>query len=100
MGSINFRRDRPVRPGVDAPFDAVHLHPNSHAGYYPGAKPVALKVLFAPGTGRLLGAQAVGADGVDKRIDVLATAMSSGVKAHELADLELAYAPPFSSARS
>jgi rhodanese-related sulfurtransferase len=80
-------------------FDAVHLHPNSHAGYYPGAKPVALKVLFAPGTGRLLGAQAVGAEGVDKRIDVLATALRAGMTVDDVAELELCYAPPFGSAK-
>ena len=60
------------------PFEVVHLHPGSHAGYYPGAEPIALKLLFSPDTGRLLGAQAVGRDGVDKRIDVLATATKGG----------------------
>ena len=59
------------------PCQALHLHPASHAGYYPGAEPIAMKVLFAPDTGRLLGAQAVGRDGVDKRIDVLATALKA-----------------------
>jgi NADPH-dependent 2,4-dienoyl-CoA reductase/sulfur reductase-like enzyme/rhodanese-related sulfurtransferase len=81
------------------PYQAVHLHPGSHAGYYPGASPIALKVLFAPGTGKLLGAQAVGSDGVDKRIDVLATALKAGMTVHDLAELELAYAPPFGSAK-
>jgi len=85
------------RAGI--PFEAVHLHPGSHAGYYPGAQPIAMKVLFAPGTGRLLGAQAVGRDGVDKRIDVLATALMAGLTVHDLAELELAYAPPFGSAK-
>jgi rhodanese-related sulfurtransferase len=85
------------RAGI--PFDVVHLHPASHAGYYPGAHPMALKVMFARDSGRLLGAQAVGGDGVDKRIDVLATALQAGMTASELADLELAYAPPFSSAK-
>jgi NADPH-dependent 2,4-dienoyl-CoA reductase/sulfur reductase-like enzyme len=80
-------------------FEAVHLHPNQHAGYYPGAEPIALKVLFAPETGRLLGAQAVGHEGVDKRIDVLATALKAGLTVHELVDLELAYAPPYGSAK-
>ncbi len=78
---------------------AVHLHPGSHAGYYPGAAPIALKLLFAPGTGKLLGAQAVGPDGVDKRIDVLATALKGGMTVHDLAELELAYSPPFGSAK-
>jgi NADPH-dependent 2,4-dienoyl-CoA reductase/sulfur reductase-like enzyme/rhodanese-related sulfurtransferase len=81
------------------PFQALHLHPGSHAGYYPGAEPIAMKVLFAPDTGKLLGAQAVGQDGVDKRIDVLATALKAGMTMNDLAELELAYAPPFGSAK-
>lgn len=85
------------RTGV--PFQAVHLHPNSHAGYYPGAKSIAMKVLFDPQSGKLLGAQAVGEDGVDKRIDVIATAMHGGMTIHDLAELELCYAPPFGSAK-
>lgn len=80
-------------------FETIHLHPGSHAGYYPGASPIALKLLFAPGTGKVLGAQAVGADGVDKRIDVVATAMKAGMTVRDLAELELAYAPPFGSAK-
>ncbi|MFI6939997.1 FAD-dependent oxidoreductase [Streptomyces sp. NPDC050418] len=81
------------------PYQALHLHPGSHAGYYPGASPIALKVLFDPRDERILGAQAVGADGVDKRIDVLATAMAGGLTVSDLADLELAYAPPYGSAK-
>jgi rhodanese-related sulfurtransferase len=81
------------------PHQALHLHPNSHAGYYPGAEPIALKILFAPDTGKLLGAQAIGHDGVDKRIDVLATALKAGMTVHDLAELELAYAPPYGSAK-
>ncbi len=81
------------------PYEVLHLHPASHAGYYPGAEPIALKILFAPDTGRLLGAQAVGRDGVDKRLDVLATALKGGLTVHDLAELELAYAPPFGSAK-
>ena len=77
----------------------VHSHPGSHAGYYPGAEPMALKLIFDPSTGEILGAQGVGGDGVDKRIDVLATAIRGGITAPELADLELAYAPPFGSAK-
>ena len=80
-------------------YRAVHSHPMSHAGYYPGAEPMSLKLLFDAHDGTILGAQAVGASGVDKRIDVLATAMAAGLKADMLADLELAYAPPFSSAK-
>jgi NADPH-dependent 2,4-dienoyl-CoA reductase/sulfur reductase-like enzyme/rhodanese-related sulfurtransferase len=81
------------------PFQALHLHPGSHAGYYPGAEPIAMKVLFAPETGKLLGAQAVGQDGVDKRIDVFATALKGSMTVNDLAELELAYAPPFGSAK-
>ncbi len=81
------------------PYQALHLHPGSHAGYYPGAEPIAIKILFAPGTGKLLGAQAVGRDGVDKRIDVFATALKGGMTVHDLAELELAYAPPYGSAK-
>jgi rhodanese-related sulfurtransferase len=81
------------------PFQAIHLHPGSHAGYYPGAQPIALKVLFVPDTGRLLGAQAIGHEGVDKRIDVLATALKGAMTVHDLAELELAYAPPYGSAK-
>jgi NADPH-dependent 2,4-dienoyl-CoA reductase/sulfur reductase-like enzyme/rhodanese-related sulfurtransferase len=81
------------------PHMVIHLHPGSHAGYYPGAKRVSLKVLFHPLTGKLLGAQACGFDGVDKRIDVLATAIYSGLSIDDLMDLELAYAPQFGSAK-
>ena len=81
------------------PSRAMHSHPMSHAGYYPGAEAMALKLLFDPATGEILGAQGVGREGVDKRIDVLATALFAGMPADQLADLELAYAPPFSSAK-
>ena len=77
----------------------VHSHPNSHAGYYPDAKQMTLKLIFEPMTGEILGAQGVGIEGVDKRIDVIATAMRGSITAPELADLELAYAPPFGSAK-
>ncbi len=81
------------------PFERVHLHPSGHAGYYPGTAAMHLKVLFAPDTGRLLGAGIVGYDGVDKRLDVLATALSAGLTVYDLETLELAYAPPFGSAK-
>ncbi|QCX73990.1 Coenzyme A disulfide reductase [Streptomyces sp. YIM 121038] len=81
------------------PYQAVHLHPGSHAGYYPGASPIALKVLYDPDDLRILGAQAVGTEGVEKRVDVIATAMAGGLTAPDLADLELAYAPPYGSAK-
>lgn len=80
-------------------FKIIHTHPNSHAGYYPGAKQMALKMIFDAKTGEILGAQGVGVEGVDKRIDVIATAIRGGITAPELADLELAYAPPFGSAK-
>lgn len=77
----------------------IHVHPNNHAGYYPEAKRVSLKVVFDPETGRLLGAQAYGEDGVDKRIDVISTAMRGNLTIDDLMDLELAYAPQFGSAK-
>ncbi|MEI8082458.1 MAG: FAD-dependent oxidoreductase [Actinomycetes bacterium] len=80
-------------------FIAIHTHANDHAGYYPGATTVALKLLMDRADGTILGAQGVGRDGVDKRIDVLATAMRAGMTASDLLDLELAYAPPFGSAK-
>ncbi len=81
------------------PYRAIHSHPFDHATYYPGATRMATKLIFDPDDGMILGAQIVGRNGVDKRIDVIATAMANGMKADELADLELAYAPPFSSAK-
>jgi NADPH-dependent 2,4-dienoyl-CoA reductase/sulfur reductase-like enzyme/rhodanese-related sulfurtransferase len=77
----------------------IHLHPSSHAGYYPGAEAVSLKVLFDPESGKLLGAQGIGRDGIDKRIDVIATAIYAGLKIDDLMNLELSYAPAFGSAK-
>ena len=85
------------KAGLDA--DAVVLSPMNHAGYYPGGKLMTMKVVFEKGTYRLLGAQIVGYEGVDKRIDVLATAIHAGLTAIQLKDLDLAYAPPYSSAK-
>ena len=85
------------KAGLDV--DTVILSPMSHAGYYPGGKVMTMKVVFEKETYRLLGAQIVGYEGVDKRIDVLATAIHAGMKAMELKDLDLAYAPPYSSAK-
>ena len=79
--------------------DTVILSPMSHAGYYPGGKVMTMKVVFEKETYRLLGAQIIGYEGVDKRIDVLATAIHAGLKALQLKDLDLAYAPPYSSAK-
>src|SRR5690606_39028703 len=81
------------------PVRVIHSHPAHHAGYYPGAEGMALKLLVDPATDEILGAQGVGRDGVDKRIDVIASAMRGGLRASELADLELAYAPQFGSAK-
>lgn len=78
---------------------SVIVHPSSHAGYYPGAMPLALKVLFDPESGKLLGAQGVGYEGVDKRIDVLAAFLAMGGTMADLARFEQAYAPPFASAK-
>lgn len=80
-------------------YKAIHIHPGSHAGYYPGAFPISLKLIFSPKDGKILGAQAVGIDGVEKRIDVLATAIKGSLTVFDLPDLELCYAPPYSSAK-
>jgi len=86
-----------ARAGLD--YDSVVLSPASHASYYPGAKAMTMKVVYEKKTLKLLGAQIVGAAGVDKRVDVLATAIMAGVRADELKDLDLCYAPPYSSAK-
>ena len=80
-------------------YKAIHIHPGSHAGYYPGAFPISLKLIFEVPSGRILGAQAIGYDGVDKRIDVIATAIKGNLTVRDITDLELAYAPPYSSAK-
>ncbi|OJV57910.1 MAG: pyridine nucleotide-disulfide oxidoreductase [Cellulomonas sp. 73-145] len=84
---------------AQVPYRAVHVHPSGHAGYYPGTAMMSLKLLFSPGTGRILGAQAAGFDGVDKRLDVLAAALRAEQTVYDLEELELAYAPPFGSAK-
>ena len=81
------------------PYRSVTIHPNSHAGYYPGAIPMSIKVVFAPDSGRLLGAQIVGYDGVDKRIDQFAMVIKNGGTVADLTRVEHAYAPPYSSAK-
>lgn len=80
-------------------YEKIYVHAASHAGYYPGAHPVTLKLLFNPESGLILGAQAVGKDGIDKRIDVISVAQRAGLTVYDLQDLELCYAPPFGSAR-
>jgi NADPH-dependent 2,4-dienoyl-CoA reductase/sulfur reductase-like enzyme/peroxiredoxin family protein/rhodanese-related sulfurtransferase/TusA-related sulfurtransferase len=84
---------------LNIPHISSITHSSSHAGYYPGALPMSIKISFSPGDGRLLGAQIVGFDGVDKRIDLFSAAIRKGVTVHDLADVEHAYAPPYSSAK-
>ena len=84
------------RVGLD--YEVTHIHPNNHAGYYPDATPILFKLLFDK-AGRILGAQAIGVEGVDKRIDVIATAIKGNLSVFDLPDLELSYAPPYSSAK-
>lgn len=84
---------------IGRPYQKIYVHPASHASYYPGASPISLKLLFDPEDGKILGAQAVGSDGVDKRIDVLATAIRAGMTVYDLEELELSYAPPYGSAK-
>lgn len=83
----------------DKDFEKIYLYPNSHAGYYPGARPIAMKVLFRKSDGRLLGAQAIGEDNVDKRISTFAMALQMGATIYDLEEAELCYAPPFGSAK-
>lgn len=83
----------------DTDYEKIYLYPNSHAGYYPGAKPIAMKVIFRKSDGRLLGAQAIGKDGVDKRISALAVMVQMGAKVYDLEEAELCYAPAFGSAK-
>ena len=97
IAATGWNEKRLAAAGRDA--IAIHTHPASHASYYPGARPMSLKIMVDPSTGAILGAQGIGTEGVDKRIDVLATAIRAGLSAPELADLELAYAPPFGSAK-
>ena len=101
IGSLTAAMTGANRQALDASgaeYFTVHTHANQHAGYFPGAQPV--HILMHVGTdGAILGAQAVGADGVDRRIDVIATAMRAGLKAPDLIDLDLAYAPPYGQAK-
>ena len=94
--SVGVNEKRLIKENI--PFLKTYIIPSSHASYYPGAAPVYIKLLFEQ-SGRILGAQAVGTEGVDKRIDVLATAMRGNMKVQDLEELELAYAPPYSSAK-
>ncbi|WP_061960800.1 FAD-dependent oxidoreductase [Demequina flava] len=96
--AVTGRTERRLR-AEGRPYRALHTHPLNHAGYYPGASALALKLLVDPDTDAILGAQAIGIEGADKRIDVIATAIRGGIRASELADLELAYAPAYGSAK-
>lgn len=91
--------EKGLRRGGVTGFEKVYLHPGQHAGYYPGANPIHLKLLFSVPEGRILGAQAVGLEGVDKRIDVIATAIQFEGTVHDLAEAELCYAPQFGAAK-
>ncbi len=84
---------------TDRPFRKIYIHPAHHAGYYPGAEAMVLKLLFDPDDGRILGAQAVGGEGVDKRIDVLSVAIQAGMTVFDLEEMELAYAPQYGAAK-
>ena len=84
---------------LNIPYRKIYLHPNGHASYYPGTAYMHIKLLYEPEQGKVLGAQIVGRDGVDKRIDILATAIRGNITVYELRELELAYAPPYGSAK-
>jgi Pyridine nucleotide-disulphide oxidoreductase, dimerisation domain len=84
---------------ANRPFRKIYVHPANHAAYYPGAESMTLKLLFGPQTGKILGAQAVGGAGVDKRIDVLAVAIQAGMTVFDLEEMELAYSPQYGSAK-
>jgi NADPH-dependent 2,4-dienoyl-CoA reductase/sulfur reductase-like enzyme len=91
--------EKALRRLGDTDYEKIYLYPNSHAGYYPGAKPIAMKILFRRSDGRLLGAQALGEDGVDKRISSLAALIQMGATVYDLEETELCYAPQFGSAK-
>lgn len=83
----------------EIPYETIYVHPSHHASYYPGAAQMTLKLIFDPKDGKILGAQAVGPKGIDKRIDVIAVAIRARLKVSDLSELELSYAPPFGSAK-
>jgi len=91
--------EKGLRRASVSSFEKVYLHPGHHAGYYPGAQPIHLKLIFSVPDGRILGAQAVGSEGVEKRIDVIATAIQFGGTVHDLAEAEMCYAPQFGAAK-
>lgn len=97
IGMTGLSEKMAKRTGIS--YEKVYVHPASHASYYPESHPISLKLLFDPKTGKVLGAQAVGADGVDKRIDVIAVAIRAGLTVYDLEEMELSYAPPYGSAK-
>lgn len=97
IGMTGLSEKAAKRAGVK--YEKIYIHPASHASYYPGAAALSIKMLFDPETGKVLGAQAVGADGVDKRIDVFAVAIRAGLTVYDLEEMELSYAPPYGSAK-
>ncbi|MDZ8173297.1 FAD-dependent oxidoreductase [Microbacterium xanthum] len=102
VGSLTVAMTGANRRSLDdaqIPYETIHLHPNQHAGYFPGAAPVHLLAHIDPADGRILGAQAAGVEGIDKRIDVIATAMRGDLRAPDLIDLDLSYSPPYGSAK-
>jgi rhodanese-related sulfurtransferase len=92
--------EKMLKRAGETDYEKIYLYPNSHAGYYPGAKYLAMKILFRKSDGRVLGAQAVGQDGVDKRIDAIAMVIQMGGTIYDLEEAELCYAPQFGSAKS
>ena len=97
IGSVGLNEKALKR--LNQPYEKIYVHTASHASYYPGSFPITLKLLFDPNNGQILGAQAAGHDGIDKRIDVLSVAQRARLTVFDLVDLELSYAPPFGSAR-
>ncbi len=97
VASVGKNEKQLIKEGIE--YDKVYVHTASHASYYPGAEIVSLKLIYAPDSGKILGAQATGKDGVDKRIDVLAVAQRAGMTVEQLQHLELTYAPPYGSAK-
>jgi len=97
IGMTGLSEKAAKRAGVN--YEKIYIHPASHASYYPGAAALSIKMLFDPGSGKVLGAQAVGSDGVDKRIDVFAVAIRAGLTVYDLEEMELSYAPPYGSAK-
>lgn len=97
VGSTGLKESQLKEAGLT--YEAIYLHPSHHASYYPGAEVIHMKLLFNPGTEQIYGMQAVGKQGVDKRVDVIATAILAEMKVTKLAELELSYSPPFGSAK-